>query len=147
MRFSKKTAVVLALSASALIGTAAISAVPAQADTAQQRAAAIAEAPDILCSGDVCIQDFMGYTTQWVHAWADKHSFYGHFEDIFGCSVYGCNVANSPQGEWPAGGKHYIFALSSAVSAQCVIAWKGTKKTGWKDIGKKCFNPYDLNPR
>ncbi len=46
-----------------------------------------ADGGDILCGGDVCIQDFMGDTSQTVNTWAATKSCTGHFEDSFGCGI------------------------------------------------------------
>lgn len=108
---------------------------------AQEKAAAAAKADAaVLCSGDLCIQDFVGNTTQTVHAWADTYSFTGHFELEYGCSIAGCNIANSANKSWPAGGTHWSFTYTSAIISQCVWAWKGPSSTGkYTNIGEKCF--------
>ncbi len=111
---------------------------------AHEKAAATAQADvpnaSVLCNGDLCVQDFVGNTTQTVHAWAYTYSFKGHFELEYGCSTAGCNIANSPNKTWPAGGTHWSFTYTSAIISQCVWAWKGPSSTGtYTNIGEVCF--------
>jgi hypothetical protein len=140
MLFTRKMAAFSILSASALMGTVTMSAVPAHAASAQEGAASIARAA-ILCNGDVCTQDVVGDTSQTITAWANKTSFSGHFELQFGCHDGSCNTTNSSNGYWPHGGKHWSIAITSAVISQCVLGWKGPSSTGtYTKVGEECFS-------
>jgi hypothetical protein len=127
-----------AVSASAATGGTATQQSPVKAATTAHASAV--PAADILCSGDLCIQDFVGDVSQTVHAWADTSTFFGHFELEYGCSIAGCNIANSDTQWWPAGGTHWSFTYTSAIVAQCVWAWKGPSNGTYTQIGEKCWS-------
>jgi hypothetical protein len=129
------------MSVCALIGSAAVSTLPAHASTAASapvltrlQPGVIMSNGDILCSGDVCIQGIdQGETEASVKAWADKTTFTGHFEIINVTSDY----ANSPNKKWIAGGAGYVFTYEPEGTSYEVIAWKGTKT--FTNIGRVQF--------
>jgi hypothetical protein len=135
MLFTGKIAAILVLSASALAGPAAISAIPAEASVAASHAGAI------LCNGDVCIQNLdPGGNAVTIHAWANRTGFTGHFE-LYWCGPDNCNdQLNSPNQYWRAGGSGYDYkGVPGALVSACVDAWEGPLSSGWKQIGQECF--------
>lgn len=141
--FRTKVAALLAAPALALIAPAVLSTAPAQASVhAQASVAAPAGLGAKICQGDVCIQSQNGNALQQnIRAWANTSGFKGHFEMDFGCAPGVCNVVNSPNQYWRAGGSGYIFdGIPSGVGA-CVKALSGPFSTGsrWRGLGDVCF--------
>jgi hypothetical protein len=156
MILKAKVAAFVAAPALALIATAVLSTAPAQASvhahasvaaTAQTSGPALQATPgaygDIICSGDVCIQSHCAdCVSQNIAEWLSTTTYVGHFETVWGCSEDGgCQVDNSPNQRWYAGGPAYILpGLPYGVNA-CVTFWAGPYSSGarWRGKGDDCF--------
>ena len=132
MLLTKRMAALSALSAAALIGSAAMGALPASASTVVPATAGATQ-----CSGDLCIQNISpsGSSNSTIRAWADTTTFTGHFELTFSDGV----AKNSPTETWHHGGAGFKFTGIPVGDGYRMTAWKGTSKTGFKDIGDVGF--------
>jgi hypothetical protein len=118
-----------ALSAALVIGSAAMSALPASASTSVDAKGAVQ------CGGDLCIQNQnTSGPREPVKAWAKSFGFRGHFELTYPSGV----VRNSPTENWKAGGSGYTFNNLPIGAGYLMTAWENTSG-GYKDIGDVSF--------
>ena len=122
-----------ALSAALLIGSAAMSTLPASAATVASTS--IDAKGAIQCGGDLCIQNQnTSGPLEPVKAWAKSFGFRGHFELTFPSGA----VRNSPTENWKAGGSGYTFNNLPIGAGYLMTAWENTSN-GYKDIGDVRF--------
>lgn len=134
----KKMAAVTAMSAAALIGSGAMSVLPASAATptsaSASASAAVPAADPILCTskGFLCVQNLSGENLPaTIKAWADTKTFTGYFELQFPDGV----TKRSSTGTWKAGGAGFNFTGVPQANGYNMIAVSGSK-----EIDNKSFN-------
>jgi hypothetical protein len=140
----KKMAALAAISAAALIGSGAMSVLPASASTSTSTSTSVSASPvapaadPTQCGpkGFVCIQNLSGDNLPaTIKAWADIHNFVGHFELQFPDGV----TKNSSNGTWKAGGSGFNFTGVPEANGYNMVAWAGSGSS-FHQIDNVSFN-------
>ncbi len=131
---AKKVAALSVLPAALIIGSGAVSALPAPAPASASVRIAVPAAGATQCEGDLCIKNLNGGGVPGdIKAWARRTGFTGHFE----LRYHDGHIRNSPTRYWRAHGSGYHFNHVPIGNGYQMIAWKG--KHHFTNIGQVGF--------
>jgi hypothetical protein len=148
IRFAAASAIVLSAVAVTLPASAAPatslkvspSTLSAQGSSTRANSPSIDDVGTILCSGNLCIQRVTAIINNkaTIKAWAYRYNFTGHME-LAGPDGFIANAPTSGDIFWTAGVTGAFFRGVARGGGYTITAWRGTRTTGYLDIGQVPF--------